>query len=48
VLNWNQHGDRRRGRPRKTWQRDLDKDLKHTGFTWKELERIVQDRGELD
>jgi len=46
ALNWNPQGQRKRGRPRTTWQRELEKDIKRTGHTWKQLERIAQDRGD--
>ena len=46
VLNWNPQRQRRRGRPRNTWRRELEKDIKRTGYTWKQLERIAQDRGD--
>ena len=38
-------GKRKRGRPKNTWRRDLEADAKQTGCTWRELERIGQDRG---
>jgi len=31
---------------RNTWRRELEKDIKRTGHTWKQLERIAQDRGD--
>ena len=46
ALNWNPQGQRKRGRPRNTWRQELEKDIKRTGHTWKQLERIVQDRGD--
>ena len=47
ALNWNPQGQRKRGRPRNTWWRELEKDIKRTGYTWKQLERIPQETGEL-
>ena len=46
ALNWNPQGQRKRGRPRNTWWRELEKDIKRSGYTWKQLERIAQDRGD--
>ena len=45
ALNWNSQGQRKRGRPRNTWRRDLEKDIKRTGLTRKQLKRIAQNRG---
>ena len=46
ALNWNPQGQRKRGRPRNTWRRELEKDIKRTGHTWKQLEGIAQDTGD--
>jgi hypothetical protein len=40
ALTWNPQGKRKRGRPRNTWRRDLKK----TGHTWGQLEKLAQDR----
>lgn len=45
ALTWNPQGKRKRGRPKNTWRRDLAADTKEMGYTWKELEKIAQDRG---
>ena len=44
ALSWNPQGKRKRGRPRNTWRRDLDADRKGTGYTWRQLETLAQDR----
>ena len=44
VLTWNPQGKRKRGRPKNTWRRDLEADIKQTGKGWQQLERIAQDR----
>ena len=44
VLTWNPQGKRKRGRPKNTWRRDLEADIKQTGNGWQQLERIAQDR----
>ena len=46
ALNWNPQGHRKRGRPRNTWRGKLKKNIKRTGQTWKQLEKIAQDRGD--
>ena len=43
-LSWNPQGKRKRGRPRNSWRRDLDADIKRTGNSWGQLERLAQDR----
>ena len=43
-LKWNSQGKRKWGRPRNTWHRDLDADIKRTGYSWTQLEKIAQDR----
>ena len=30
--------------PGNNWHRELEADVKETGFTWRELERLAQDR----
>ena len=40
ALTWNPQGSRKRGRPRNTWRRDLDKERASMGVTWG---GIVQD-----
>ena len=44
ALQWNPQGKRKRGRPRNTWRRDLEADLKEMGHSWTEVETIAQDR----
>ncbi len=44
ALRWNPQGKRKRGRPRITWRRDLEADVKRMGYTWNQLERMAQDR----
>ena len=44
TLFWNPHGKRKRGRPRNSWRRDLDADVKRSGHTWGQLEKLAQDR----
>ena len=44
VLNWNPQGKRKRGRPRTTWRRDTEEELKQHGLSWTETTRAAQNR----
>ena len=44
ALTWNPQGRRKRGRPRNSWRRDLEADTREIGYSWRELERLAQDR----
>ena len=44
ALTWNPQGKRKRGGPKNTWQREFEADITQTGLSWKQLERIAQDR----
>ena len=44
VLRWNPQGRRSRGRPRNTWRRDLETDMRKSGQTWHQLETLARDR----
>ena len=44
ALDWNPQGKRRRGRPRQTWRRTLDTELRTTNMTWGEAIHAAQDR----
>ena len=44
ALNWNPQGKRKRGRPKNTWRRDVEADIKELGLNWGKLERLAQDR----
>ena len=44
ALKWNPQGKRKRGRPRNTWRRELDADIKKIGHEWNILEKLAQDR----
>jgi hypothetical protein len=48
ILPWNQQGTRRRGRPMNTWKRDLEKDRRNIGKSWRELEILAKDRKTLN
>ena len=44
VLAWNPQGKRKRGRPRNSWRRDTEAQLKKQGKNWSEAARIAQNR----
>jgi hypothetical protein len=37
ALYWNPQGYRRRGRPKRTWQRTIEVEIRGTGRTWNEV-----------
>jgi len=43
-LRWTPDGKRRRGRPKETWRRTVEGELRDLGMTWGEAERKAQDR----
>ena len=44
VLQWNPHGKKKRGRPRKNWKATVNKDLEDIGMSWEEAENAAEDR----
>ena len=44
VLTWNPQGKRKRGRPKNSWRRDTEADLKIHGTSWGEAEKTAQSR----
>ena len=44
ALHWLPTGKRNRGRPRTTWRRTIEADLKEMGSTWREMETLAEDR----
>ena len=47
ALEWNPQGNRKRGRPKNTWRRDLSHEAKKIGKTWGELKMDAKDRKKL-
>ena len=43
-LSWNPQGKRKSGRPRTSWRRSTDEEVKKFGTSWKELEKTAQNR----
>ena len=45
-LRWTPQGKRKRGRPKTTWRRSTEAEVKVAGLTWGQLEQKAQDRGD--
>ena len=43
-LTWNPQGKRKRGRPRNSWRRDTEAELKQKGTNWSGMTRAAQNR----
>jgi hypothetical protein len=44
ALDWNPQGYRKRGRPKRTWRRTIEDEIRRTGRTWNEVKGIAGDR----
>ena len=44
ALDWNPQGKRKVGRPKQTWRRSTDAEMRAAGTTWAELRRTSQNR----
>ena len=44
ALDWNPQEYRRRGRPKRTWQRTTEDEIRNTGRSWEEVKGIDGDR----
>ena len=44
ALTWNPPGKCRRGRPRNTWRRSVESEMKKEGQSWMKLERVTPNR----
>ena len=44
ALHWNPQGYRRRDRPKRTWRRRIDDDIRNIGRSWNEVKGIAGDR----
>ena len=48
ALTWAPEGKRRRGRPRETWRRTVNKEREHLGFkTWRHADHEVAVRDKV-
>jgi hypothetical protein len=43
ALDWNPQGYRRRCRPKRTWRRTIDDEIRSTGRSWNEMKGIAED-----
>ena len=46
ALHWTPEGKRRRGRPKNTWRRTVESELKTLNHTWGSVQRLAQNRQE--
>ena len=44
ALQWNPQGQRKAGRPRTTWRRSCEEEMKQCGMTWGEIRKSAQNR----
>lgn len=44
ALRWTPDGRRKRGRPKETWRRMVEQEMKDMGMTWREIEKKAKDR----
>jgi len=44
ALDWNPRGYRRTGRPKRTWQRTIEDEIRRARRSWNELKGIAGDR----
>ena len=44
ALRWTADGKRRRGRPKETWRRTVEKEMKECGLTWNTITKWATDR----
>ena len=46
ALRWTPDGKRKRGRPKETWRRTVEREMKENKMTWDQTHRLAQDRGQ--
>jgi len=44
ALDWNPQGYRRRGRPKRTWRRTIEDEIRSRGRSWNEVKGTAGDR----
>ena len=44
ALHWTPEGKRKRGRPKTTWRRTVEGEIKDLNHTWDTIQRLAQDR----
>ena len=43
ALDWNPQGYRRKGRPKRSWRRTIEDEIRRTGRSWNEVKEIAGD-----
>ena len=43
-MRWTPAGKRKRGRPKLTWSRSVEKEMREVGWTWSQVQRWAPDR----
>jgi len=46
ALRWTPDGRRKKGRPKETWRRTVEKEMKENSWTWGHLEQQALDRSQ--
>ena len=46
ALRWTPEGKRRRGRPKETWRRTVEREMKENNLTWDSINKKAADRGQ--
>jgi hypothetical protein len=44
ALHWTPEGKRKRGRPKNTWRRTVEEEMKTMKNTWRTVEKVAKDR----
>ena len=44
AMRWTPPGKRKRGRPKQTWRRSVEKEMKELGWTWGQVQHWAEDR----
>jgi hypothetical protein len=44
AMRWTPQGKRKRGRPKETWRRSVEKEMKDLGWSWGQIQHWSQDR----
>ena len=44
AMRWTPAGNRRRGRPKETWRRSVERDMKALGWSWGQVAKLAADR----
>ena len=44
AVHWTPEGKRSRGRPKTTWRRTVEKELRELNYSWSTIEKLAKDR----